>query len=226
MADVLNFVRNELLEFTGLPEDVLDRYLNRSVYPNHKKEWKFWNPDCDENIRWFYIASRSYLFINAMHGLNPLISNGFKKGDVVIDFGGGSGNHSFELAQKGCTVQYFDVNILQRSFVSYVATKHRLPITILNCDSEFFPVFSTKADYILALDVLEHIPKYPKYIERLFKALKPQGKMYFFAPFNNNGKGEPAHLADKHNLQKVLKEFGFKISSVHGTPCSVASLAK
>lgn len=209
---ILRFVRKELLEFTGLPPEQLDLYLERRCYPAHRAEWRFWHPEGAEDIRWFYAASRAYLFANARHVLPPAIKERISPGSRVIDFGGGSGNYSFELAQKGCNVQYFEINLLQREFVKRVARKHSLPIQIARVDSEWLPQFTEQADALLALDVFEHIPDYRPYVRRLAYAAKPGAMLYVHAPFAS---GEPAHLEDSHNLPGVLADNGFVASEGH-----------
>ena len=51
--NIYEFIRDNLLSFTGLSEKEIDIYLKRQRYPEFKKEWKFWSPDSDANIRLF-----------------------------------------------------------------------------------------------------------------------------------------------------------------------------
>jgi SAM-dependent methyltransferase len=204
--DVVEFVREELLEFTGLPETVLDEYLQRSGRPGHPAEWTFWKPRCDEEIHWYYVTSRAYLFANATHRLLPKVAAAIEPGSRVLDFGGGSGNYSFHLARHGCEVYYFEISLLQREFVKRVAKRHRLPITVLEADGLDPPTLGRQVDAVLALDVLEHIPDYAKYVSWFAESLKPEGKLYVYAPFAS---GEPAHLTDRCDLRPLLAGLGF-----------------
>ena len=97
MKSVVSFVTQELKAFTGLNDTELAAYIGRKKYPHFKDEWSFWTPDSSANIHWYYVTSRAYLFANAKHQLHNNILSVIKKGDVVLDFGGGSGNYSFQL---------------------------------------------------------------------------------------------------------------------------------
>jgi 2-polyprenyl-3-methyl-5-hydroxy-6-metoxy-1,4-benzoquinol methylase len=206
--NVVEFVKKELVEFTGLSRDLVDIYVKREKYPNFNEEWKFWKPDSNDNIRWFYISSRGYLFGNAIHFLAKDVLDDIKKGSSVLDFGGGSGNYSFELHEKGCKMYFFDINILQKEFVKYVSKKYNFDITICESDSNFYPILQSKVDNIIALDVLEHVPNYHKYIEMFSKNLNSGGFVYLFAPFGKSN-ANLMHLEDTVRLNKVLKDNGF-----------------
>jgi 2-polyprenyl-3-methyl-5-hydroxy-6-metoxy-1,4-benzoquinol methylase len=218
-----NFIKLELAAFTGLSLETVQEYLDRKVYPCHRQEFPFWHPKNDADMRWFYAASRSYLFANAIHVLPvPLareILVGLEKihSGRVLDFGGGTGNFSFTLAQRdfGCDVTYFDIGIIQCQFVRFVANRHSLNIRVIQGQADYnweFPhwnqvthaVHNGLMGAILALDVLEHIPDYPKYIERMSgEWLQLGGRMYVRAPF---GYGDPTHLADSHNILRVMQD--------------------
>jgi 2-polyprenyl-3-methyl-5-hydroxy-6-metoxy-1,4-benzoquinol methylase len=209
--NVPEFVKKELIDFTGLSPREVDLYVGRKQYPTFQDEWKLWKPDTDQNIRWFYICSRGYLFANAIHVLAPNILNDIPKGSKVLDFGGGSGNYSFALCDKGCSVDFFEVNLLQKEFVKFVAKKHSLDLMALDYNASFLPIISNTYDSIIALDVLEHIPNYDEYIQMFASAIKPGGCLYVFAPFG--GGGDVTHLSDKLGFDKVLAKYGFAFDS-------------
>lgn len=220
--NIPDFVRNELIHFTGLSPNIIDLYLSRKGYPNFQEEWKFWKPDSDENIRWFYICSRGYLFANAIHILPNNILLDIPKGSKILDFGGGSGNFSFALCKHSCSVSYFEINTLQKEFVKFVSKKHSMDLKVLEHDSLFLPIISEKMDAIIALDVLEHIPNYQDYIYKFSECIKPGGSLYIFAPFGEGG--DVTHLSDKAGINNVLSNAGFvldKYISINtGVDCS------
>jgi 2-polyprenyl-3-methyl-5-hydroxy-6-metoxy-1,4-benzoquinol methylase len=205
-CDVREFVKKELLVFTGLSEKTLNKYLTRSLYPTFKKEWEFWKPKTPENIRFFYMASRGYLFGNATHILHKPIYDDINKEHIVFDFGGGTGNFSFPLCMKGCKVLYYDINFLQKEFVKFVAKRNNFDLTVLDHNDLFLPQITTPVDRVITLDVLEHIPGYNKYIEHISNSMNNNAKIYIRAPFGTN---DPTHLKDKHGLNNVMKNCGF-----------------
>jgi len=222
--NVQTFVRNELIDFTRLSPETVDLYLSRKKYPQHQLEWNFWKPDSDENIRWFYVTSRSYIFTNATHRLHPNIVADIPSNSNALDFGGGSGNYSYSLVNKDCNILYFDISLLQNAFVQFVTSKYKLPITLLSHDEKFMPNLGEEiVDVILALDVLEHVPDYHEYI-KLFSQHSHKGtKIYLFAPFGAGG--DPTHLQDRSNCKNEMANngfnFGYKIPINHGANCSV-----
>ena len=208
--NVVNFVKSQLALFTGLGPSELKSYLERKKYPNFKDEWKFWKPDTDANINWFYMTNRGYLFANAIHILPKEVYDDIGSDSKVLDFGGGAGNFSFSLAKKGCSVEYFDVNVVQKEFVKFVANNESLDIKVLDYGRDFLPDTSD-LDSIIALDVLEHIPDYRKYVQRFAKILKDKGLLYVFAPFGESP-SDPTHLNDKFGFDQVMKDSGFNLN--------------
>jgi hypothetical protein len=128
--NIVNFISDELVVFTGLDRDKINQHISREHYPYHSQEWNFWGPKGDQDIRWFYVANRSYLFSNAKHVLPEEVKRELKEGEVVLDFGGGCGSYSIEAVWSGCKVIYFDISIIQSEFVKFVADRHNLPITV------------------------------------------------------------------------------------------------
>lgn len=200
-----SFIYENLKKFTKLDDEVLRKLIARSgVYPNHIKEWELWHPETDEEINWFYKSSKTYIFANSSHSMPEKLFNKIKDNSTIFDFGGGAGTISFTLAiLKNCKSFYFDVNLLQSEFVKFSSIINDLDITVLSEeDNSFNPKINTKIDYIIALDVFEHIPDYPRYVKILSELLNPGGKFFVYAPF---GKSEPSHLEDKYVFRNVCE---------------------
>jgi 2-polyprenyl-3-methyl-5-hydroxy-6-metoxy-1,4-benzoquinol methylase len=205
--NVVNFVKKELLSFTGLNQAEVDDLI---INKKHKQEWLFWNPKTESQINWFYKTSISYLFANASHILNNNIINDIPTKSTVFDFGGGSGNYSYSLIDHGCNCIYFDISILQKKFVEYVSLKYNLPILIIDYDENYIPIYNKKVDFIIALDVIEHIPNYEKYIQYFSNIINIGGSIYIYAPFGNIN--DPTHLDDKFNLISIMEKYNFKFN--------------
>ncbi len=201
------FIKDKLLHFTGLKPESLQLLLDREKYPNFKDEWDFWSPENEEELRFFYISNRGYLFGNATHILPEAIFKDIEAEESVFDFGGGAGNYSIPLAFKGCEVSYFDINVLQKEFVRFVSSTSQTKINVIDHDEKYFPRTDTTFNSILALDVLEHIPNYDAYVTHFSRSLRDNGRIYIYAPFGAIP-SDPTHLDDKHGLDQVMNQNG------------------
>jgi len=203
-------LQEELKSFTGLGDIYFKDLLKRdNKYPDHKKEWLLWSPKTEEEIKWFYRSSKTYLFGNAIHIMPDYLYSKIKPGSNVFDFGGGAGTVSFTLSKyKTCSVTYFDVNYIQQQFVRYLSNKQSLNIEIIDEDDHCaLPLKNNYFDYVIGLDVFEHIPKYPHYIAQIAKSLKKGGVFYVYAPFGNS---EPSHLIDNYGFQDICAKNSLK----------------
>jgi len=195
-----------LKEFTGLSDSELEERLQRRKM-DHKSEWIIFDPKTTSEIQWYYCISSAYLFGNAPHEIPKDVLNEIKPGSVVLDFGGGCGTASLALAMKGCHVLYFDVSIIQTEFVKFMANKYSLDITIAKASNPREMVIYRDLDHVVAFDVLEHVPDYPKYLSQMSSKLRPGGMIYYYAPF---GKSEPSHLEDAHGLVGIAHKLGLE----------------
>lgn len=203
MQETKKIIFDNLLSFTGLSKDKLEFLLQRKS-KTHIDEWNFWNPKTPEEILWYYRSSRAYLFTNAIHEIPKEIYNHIEKNNTILDFGGGAGTVSISLAQKSCNVTYYDIGILQSEFVKFVAKKEKLNISV--CD-DISLLNDSSHDFVIALDVIEHLIDYRKTINEISRILKPNGNLIIYAPF---GKTEPSHFEDNYNLDNCCSELKLK----------------
>ncbi|MFX1328190.1 MAG: class I SAM-dependent methyltransferase [Promethearchaeota archaeon] len=205
--NIFKFLKKNLIEFTGLSKETVEKYIIREKsIPNHIDEWNFWNPINNDEINWFYVCSRAYIFASARHVLSKDIFNRVQISSVILDFGGGIGHATLPLAlYKKCEVHYFDINLIQREFIKFIKKKYNLPIKVVNYNSEFEPIIENKIkfDYIFAFDVFEHLPDYPRYIKLLSRVMKDGSEMYVIAPFGQN---EPSHFRDIYDIDEICKK--------------------
>lgn len=78
-------------------------------------------------------------------------------------------------------------------------------------------------DYIISLEVLEHIPDYKKALKESFRILKPKGKFLFTVPFNRNSKENivRAKLNDDGTITHILppEYHGDPLNRIQGCLC-------
>lgn len=78
-------------------------------------------------------------------------------------------------------------------------------------------------DYIISLEVLEHIPDYKKALRESFRILKPKGKFLFTVPFNRNSRENivRAKLNDDGTIAHILppEYHGDPLNRIQGCLC-------
>mmetsp|Transcript_20640 Transcript_20640/g.44833 ORF Transcript_20640/g.44833 Transcript_20640/m.44833 type:complete len:181 (-) Transcript_20640:193-735(-) len=121
-----------------------------------------------------------------------------KQYEPVLEYSAGVGNNVLYLAKKGIKVQYFGVGMVEYAFAQYRVWKYGLEDMV-----EFKKPFSAQGGYvfdpinsplpldsslgsIIAMDVLEHIPKYHHVVEAMVKSVRVGGIIIENTPFANN----------------------------------------
>jgi glycosyltransferase involved in cell wall biosynthesis len=149
----------------------------------------------------------------------------------VLDFGGGPGHFAFELAKKGCRVAVVDQYAPDAVFSS--------DIEVFQQDLDEEPRFSvTGYDYLLLLDIIEHLKDPERFLDRLRAqfdyspktlvlttpniAFVVQRVMLALGQFNYGKMGilDRTHtrLFTFRSLRRLLRDAGFRISEIRGVP--------
>lgn len=204
-VNVTKFVFDNLIKFTKMPEHIVKQYVDR-IKPHHGHEWNLWKPTCKDEIDWFYVCSRSYLFSNAVHVMEQELYNVIPNNTTVFDFGGGSGGYTLPLVlDKNVQVYYFDINLVQKEFLKFIKKTHNLSnLHIVDHDDNYLPLVDDNIfDYIISTDVFEHVPNYPRYVKKFSNMLKQDCELFTCNCFGNGG---DCHLADEFGFNKVCVE--------------------
>ena len=158
-------------------------------------------------------------------------------GSVVLDFGCASGYIAAKLKEKGCRVYGYD------QFFSDEAVKHCEKVFQVNFDNFDFqvPENENKIDYVLLLDVVEHLSDPADFLtmirERLAKhrpeIILTTGNIAFIltrlsllaGQFNYGRRGilDLTHkrLFTFSSIKQLLSNFGYEISLVKGVPVPI-----
>lgn len=120
----------------------------------------------------------------------------------VLCVGDGLGFDSFYFAQAGHKVTYFEVPGYTHSFASRLFNLAAADIKIASgheqIASEFF-------DAVVCLDVLEHIPDVPGFLDLLTGYLRPGGVFIVHAPYYMIHSTNPTHLKINRKYSGSLK---------------------
>jgi glycosyltransferase involved in cell wall biosynthesis len=151
-------------------------------------------------------------------------------GASVLDIGSGPGGIATELLGKGCEVSVVD------QFPPPPDAPKQIDVHVQDLNAP--PDFDLKADYILMLDVIEHLTSPEKFLEALRKkfdyrprtlvlttpniAFIVQRVMLGLGQFNYGKTGtlDRTHtrLFTFRSIEQLLKDCGFRIKEVRGVP--------
>lgn len=129
-----------------------------------EKEWKRTNQTIE-----FRITAR-------------MLERSIRKGEKVLDIGGGPGRYSLWLAEKGCEATLFDLSPGNIAFARGKAEEMGLPLKTIcgnAMDEALYP--EEKFDHVLVMGPMYHIFREEdrrKVIENALRALRPGGKIY------------------------------------------------
>lgn len=206
----------DVMAFTNQTyEQVRDRMKLGSV--PLKQEWEAWEakgPMTDARIKDFYKQTTNYIYELAEWHLNvpekrvsdeqivkDLKAKGVKN---VLDFGGGVGMIAFPIARGGIDITLSDLDSTSLNFAMFRAKRHDVKMKFWKSDVEPMPP-DAKYDVILALDVLEHLPRaeLDTAVEKLIKLKHAKTQIIMAAPFGRTAV-HPMHLdADEHTKKQV-----------------------
>lgn len=224
----------DLVAYTGLSfDEICQRVaLKANDHWHFTDEFAWENPGSPNELNWFYRACRGYLYGNAsrpaweaLSVLDP------KEHSPVLDYGGGIGQNSLYLAERGFDVWYFDISVLQADFVAFRSTMHQFSIHIIppiyNGRFNFIDCIGGTYRAIVLQDVLEHIPRYGLVLQSLVSKLAPGGLIVEYSPFNGKPQGKkmpkrsPLHIAEAAPLDRVMAELGMTKTALGIYPATV-----
>jgi SAM-dependent methyltransferase len=174
-------LRQDLVDFTGLPVDIVDSLLTRPHGLAYMDEWAA-TPALLRFDHWFYLTSRFYLFGNAVHAHKP--GSGFLTADelerivppagCVLDYAGGTGNSALATAKLGYHAHYRELSSIQADFVRFRSWKHNIPLTI---HSWWEPLEKDHFD-LVCFDSIGHVVDQRGVLLELIEATKHGGALF------------------------------------------------
>lgn len=212
----LQAVVEDLCVFTGLSRnEVVFRMARKDKRVWGAKgwfydEWDWHAPRSAREVAWFYKSSQSYLFSNARHPSWPALKH-LRPPARVLDYGGGAGMNTVALARRGFKVDYHDLSLIQSMFVGYRAMAHGLDgVHVISMHKRPLPLYY---DYVVAQDVLEHMPDYRPELKLMVESLRVGGQLLERSPFKPKGhkRGIPMHMEAPAPLAKEMKRLGMKL---------------
>lgn len=183
------------------------------------EEWNAVNPQSDEEIELFYQSNKSYIFdLIGWHLWGPKKAQDkefmkrIKKPGTVLDYGCGAGFLALNLARKGHKVTLMDFDNPPFKFAKFVAEKLNIKCDFVTLEEleKNITHFEKQFDYILCLDVLEHVPFPLKVCANINKLSSKNGKVLMNAPFGKT-EDHPMHLELSEEALEGIKLIANKI---------------
>jgi len=209
--------RGELVEFTGYtPERI--RELWETSNQQLAKNWEqaaIPHDDRERMAEWYRQNSELYLFAISAYNLEykRIKSNlkviRFARG-ACLDYGAGNGEILLELARRGHSVTYFDVEGVTMKFAQTRAQQHGLKVDFARTKDDLKAIAQSHGfDTIFSFDVLEHLPDLPGELSFLSSMLAPNGVFVFDVPAGST-KAHPMHLNHNLNVLNYMSAKGLK----------------
>lgn len=95
----------------------------------------------------------------------------------VLDYGGGDGSLSLDIAKRGAKVTYVDVESVNMKFAKWRFNKSESDIEVLDAFKDQDLIWHKQYDLIICIEIIEHVVDPEKLIKSLIKCLKPQGRL-------------------------------------------------
>jgi 2-polyprenyl-3-methyl-5-hydroxy-6-metoxy-1,4-benzoquinol methylase len=172
-----------------------------------KEEWLSWEkqgPMTEDRIKQFYKQTTNYIYeLGEWHLFVPgkresdaqLVADMKQKQPKnILDFGGGVGLMAIPLARAGFDVTLADLDGTSLDFAKFRADRHNDKLKIWKSDVEAMPP-DKKYDVIMAMDVLEHLPKETLHeiVDKLVKLKHAGTQIIISAPFGRTSV-HPMHI--------------------------------
>jgi SAM-dependent methyltransferase len=115
---------------------------------------------------------------------------GLRAGSSLIDVGCGAGRHSFEAFRRGADVVAFDQDVAELNNVDAILTamqdQGEAPASAkaeaVKGDALDLPYDDGTFDFVIASEILEHVPADEQAIDELIRVLKPGGRLAVTVP--------------------------------------------
>lgn len=196
----------DVMAFAKMTREQVRERMKKGSEPL-KEEWTAWEkegPMTEDRIKAFYKQTSNYIFelgewhlfvVGKRESDRALVADlKAKKVKNVLDFGGGTGLVATLIARAGIDVTLADLDSTSLDFAKFRAERHGDKLKFWKSDVEPMPP-DKKYDVILALDVLEHLPKEELHraVDKLIKLKHAKTEVVISAPFGRTAV-HPMHI--------------------------------
>ena len=196
----------DIMAFTKTTHEQVRERMKKGSDPlkNEWNEWENKGPMTEARITEFYKQTTNYiyelgewhLFVDNKRESDMALVAEMKQKQPknILDFGGGVGLMAMPLARAGMDVTLADLDGTSLDFAKFRADRHGTKLKIWKSDVEPMPP-DQKYDVIMAMDVLEHLPKETLHaiVDKLVKLKHAKTEIIISAPFGRTAV-HPMHI--------------------------------
>jgi 2-polyprenyl-3-methyl-5-hydroxy-6-metoxy-1,4-benzoquinol methylase len=187
--DLYSSLITELAEYSGKPYLEVEKYCEASVQLGNVA-WQQADTNNPQDVLNYYKTSTLYLYeLTWWHSLRDdrrfadsvICMEYAKKNNLYkfLDFGCGIGSHSIVMASEGLNTTLFDVSEDLVNYAKWRMEQRNFSAEYMSGDPN---TLTGEYDFILALDVLEHIPDPYETLKLLINRLSPNGILCVSVP--------------------------------------------
>lgn len=129
----------------------------------------------------------------------------------VLTVGDGAGFDSLYLAQCGHQVSYWELSERAVAFATRIFHLANQPVRVVRETAE---LAHESYDVVVCLDVLEHVPDPPSFVEQLSGYLRPGGLLIVHAPFFFVTRHCPTHLRANRKYSGEFRQL-YRAAGLH-----------
>jgi SAM-dependent methyltransferase len=199
----LNLYRLDAEEYLGTSADgihvIANQYKVEGVPTDHSKLEEYYASKGNDQLARQVMFHHTPAMKQQMEFIHNMVNTGVHAHGA--EFGCGSAPVSFELAKRGHTIDFIDIDGSGAyEFTKWRVKKHGLNTCGFTLTSDY--------DYILMLDSIEHIADWQPVLMKVIAALKEKGA-FITNYFRNEDYKNPEHVSmDKAAVRKFLIENG------------------
>lgn len=189
-----------------------------------KQKWEKENPKSKEEIENYY--NTLDLYIPELSSWHAMVKNDdllkiveflqlCTKSNLTsyLDYGAGIGSSGLVFNHYGFTVTLADISDAMLNYSKWRFQRH-------NAEARFIDLKKTTIgenlyDCVTAIEVLEHVTDPVETMEKIYKALKPNGYVFVTTPFLKDEE-RPQHLVHDMNITKQFENLGLSLIRVSG----------
>ena len=133
---------------------------------------------------------------------SPSSSSSSPKKAKVLTYGDGMGIDTCYLSAAGHDTHYYELSQRSINFAKKLSKSANTPITFLTKEGS---IPAGAFDFVVCLDVLEHVPDPPALVREIASYLKPGGVLLCSAPFYYVSESASTHLASNKTYSGDLR---------------------